>query len=430
MMKWFGRSKAAELQAQLQSQIEAQQDQITQLQNAVTVSSGDVESMMEMFNGTLSTHGETVNRDSALKISAVYACIRLIAGSIGTLPAHIFKKQGEQKSVATQHPFFNTLYQAPNPMVTSVVYWETVVNHMLLEGNHYSLIGRNRQGDLLSLTPLKPERVEPDIKGNRLQYAVVFDDGKYAVYDQDDILHIPNIGWDGKRGLSTLKSALMNSAGGSLAADKYSAVFFANDATPRGYIKFDQSLTEDQANLIRNYWFERHQNPDKRHQPAFIPQGGEFKQITMSAEDSQLLETRSFNVADIARIFGVPPHMIGHMEKSTSWGTGLEQQSIGLVTYTLSPIITRIEKEVQRKIIRSPDYFFRFNIEGLLRGDIKSRYEAYQVALGGNQQPGFLTVNEIRALEDRAPVDNGNILYKPLTGDEHANTPAEATESE
>ncbi len=393
------------------------QSKIADLSNAVTTSSGDVESMMDLFNASMSTHGEPVTRDTAMKVSAVYACVRLLCGTIGTLPAHIYQRKDDKKEVAKDHPYYKTLHDEPNPMLTSVVFWESVVNHILMEGDHYSLIGRNRNGDMLSLTPIDPSRVDVDTKNGRLVYAVVFDDGRPAVYDQDDVFHVPNIGWNGKNGLSTLRSALLNAAGGSLAADKYSATFFANDATPRGYIKFDQTLKQDQAEIIRNYWFTQHQHADKRHLPAFIPQGGEFKQITMSAEDTQLLETRSFNVADIARIFGVPPHMIGHMDKSSSWGTGLEQQSLGFLIYTLRPLITRIEKEVQRKIIRSHDYFFKFNIDGLLRGDIKSRYEAYQVALGGNQQPGFLTINEVRKLEDRGQIDGGNELYKPLTGE-------------
>lgn len=389
---------------------------MTEISNT-TVSSGDVESMMELFHSNMSTHGEAVNRNSAMKVSAVYACVRLLCGAIGSLPAQIFEKQDGRKRIASDHSYYKALHDQPNPMITSVVFWELVVNHIIMEGDHISLIGRNRNGDMISLTPLNPDRVDVDEKNGRLVYAVVFDDGSYAVYDQDDIFHVPNIGWNGKRGLSTLRSALLNAAGGALAADKYSGTFFANDATPRGYIKFDQQLKEDQAKIIRNYWFENHQHPDKRHLPAFIPQGGEFKSITMSAEDTQLLETRSFNVADIARIFGVPPHMIGHMEKSTAWGTGLEQQSLGLVIYTLGPIINRIEKEVNRKIIRSDKYFFKFNVDGLLRGDIKSRYEAYQIALGGNQQPGFMTINEVRELEDREKIDGGDKLYKPLTGE-------------
>lgn len=412
-MGLFGKSKTAALADQL---AEAQ-TQIADLQNAVTASSGDVESMMDLFNTSMSAHGEPVNRESVMKVSAVYACVRILAGTIGTLPAQIFKRDGKKKEVFTDHPYYATLHDEPNPMITSVIFWESVVNHMLLEGNHYSLIGRNRAGDMLSLTPLNPSRVDPDIRNGRLVYAMVFDDGKAAVYDQDDVLHIPNIGWDGKKGLSTLRSALINSAGGALASDKYSSSFFANDATPRGYIKFPESLTKDQADIIRDYWFDHHGHPDKRHLPAFIPSGGEFKEITMKAEDAQLLQTRSFQVADIARVFGVPPHMIGHLEKTSSWGAGLEQQSLAFLIFTLRPLLTRIEQEVNRKIIRSKQYFFRFNIDGLLRGDIKSRYEAYQVGLGGNQQPGFLTVNEVRDLEDRAPVDGGDELYVPLTGE-------------
>ena len=410
----FGKTKIAKLQEQLA----VAKGDIEKLSNSVTASSGDVESMMDIFNSSMSAHGEPVTRDSAMKVSAVYACVRLLCGTIGTLPAHIYQRDNGKKEVAKSHPYYKTLHDEPNPMLTSVVFWESVVNHILMEGDHFSLIGRNRNGDMLTLTPMNPARAVVDVKNGRLVYAFILDDGSTAVYDQDDVFHVPNIGWNGKRGLSTLRSALMNAAGGSLAADKYSATFFANDATPRGYIKFDSVLKEDQADIIRNYWFEHHQHPDKRHLPAFLPQGGEFKQITMSAEDTQLLETRAFNVADIARVFGVPPHMIGHMEKSSSWGTGLEQQSLGFLIYTLRPLIARIEKEVQRKIIRSDDYFFKFNIDGLLRGDIKSRYEAYQVALGGNQQPGFLTINEVRELEDRAAVDDGEKLYKPLTGEQ------------
>lgn len=409
----FGNSKSAKLESEL-AQIK---DQLAKVQNATTVSSGDVESMLDLFNTGVSAHGESVNRDSAMKVAAVYACVRLLCGSIGTLPAHIYERDGKKKEIFSQHPYYRTLHDAPNPMLTAIIYWETVVNHIILEGNHYSLIGRNRNGDMISLTPLHPSRVDPDTVNGRLQYAVVFDDGTTGVYDQDDILHIPNIGWNGKRGLSTLKSAMLNSVGGALASDRYSATFFANDATPRGYIKFPDQLNKDQAEIIRNYWFEHHQNPDKRHMPAFIPQGGEFKEITMSAEDTQLLQTRSFQVSDIARIFGIPPHMIGHLEKTSSWGTGIEQQSLAFTIYTLRPLLVRIEQEVNRKIIRSDKYFFRFNIDGLLRGDIKTRYEAYKMALGGNQEPGFMTTNEVRELEDRPPVEGGDDLYKPLTKD-------------
>ncbi|MDP2505392.1 phage portal protein [Oceanobacter sp. 3_MG-2023] len=415
---WPFKSKTAHLEQQLQ----ATQAQLADIQNAVTVTSGDVESMMDMFQVSGSASGEPVTRDSAMKVSTVYACVRLLSGTIASLPGHVYERNGQNKDLAKNHPAQKLLHDEPNAMITSVVFWECVLNHMLLDGNHYSLIRRNRNGQVLELIPLAPWRVEPDDVNGRLQYAVVFDDGSYQVFDQDDILHIPNIGWNGKKGLSALRSVMLNSVGGALAADRYSASFFANDATPRGYIRFDQPLKESQAEVIRKYWFDHHQNPDKRHLPAFIPQGGEFKEITMSAEDAQLLQTRSFQVADIARIFGVPPHLVGHIEKSTSWGSGIEQQNLGLLIYTVRVLLYKIEQEVNRKVIRSDRYFFRFNIDGLLRGDIKTRYEAYKTALGGNQMPGFFTINEVRELEDMAPVDGGDVLYKPVTAGDSSST--------
>ena len=263
----FGKSKVDKLESQLAAAV----SQIDKLSNAVTTSSGDVESMMDLFNTSMSTHGEPVTRDTAMKVSAVYACVRLLCGTIGTLPAHIYQRKDDKKEVAKDHPYYKTLHDEPNPMLTSVVFWESVVNHILMEGDHYSLIGRNRNGDMLSLTPLDPSRVDVDTKNGRLIYAVILDDGKAAVYDQDDIFHVPNIGWNGKKGLSTLRSALLNAAGGSLAADKYSATFFANDATPRGYIGFPETLKADQAEIIRNYWFEHHQHPDHRAREEVQP---------------------------------------------------------------------------------------------------------------------------------------------------------------
>lgn len=408
----FGKSKSAHLSEQLS---QAQND-IANLKAALTATTSDTESMLELFRVNTSIHGEPVTRETAMKVAAVYACVRLICGTIGTLPAHIYTRDGGHSTVATNHPYYKTLHDEPNPVVTSVVFWEAIVNHMLIEGNSYALIGRNRNGDMLSLTLLSPHRVDPIEKNGRLLYQIVFDDGTFAHYDQDDMMHIPNIGWDGRKGLSTLRSAMLNSVGSALAADNYSGAFFKNDATPRGYIRFpeDVKVSNDQAKIVRDYWFEHHQNSEKRHLPAFIPQGGEFKEVTMSAEDTQLLETRLFQVADIARVFGVPPHMIGHLEKTSSWGSGIEQMSMAFAMYTLRPILARIEKEVNRKILRDQKYFFKFNLDGLQRGDIKTRYEAYQKALGGNQMPGFMTKNEVRALEDLPPVEGGDETYNPI----------------
>nr|WP_268967734.1 phage portal protein [Zooshikella ganghwensis] len=171
---------------------------------------------------------------------------------------------------------------------------------------------------------------------------------------------------------------------------------------------------------MRNYWFKKHQGLENKHLPAVITGGGEFKETTLSPQDSQIIQTRKFQVCDIARIFGVPPHLVGETEKSTSWGTGIEQQSIGFVQYTLRPHLTRIEQEVNRKLFRSDSFFAEFNVNGLLRGDIKGRNEAYRIALGGNQEPGWMTVNEVRKLDNLPPIEGGDILYRPATGENNA----------
>ena len=195
----FGKTKIAKLQEQLA----VAKGDIEKLSNSVTASSGDVESMMDIFNSSMSAHGEPVTRDSAMRVSAVYACVRLLCGTIGTLPAHIYQRDNGKKEVAKSHPYYKTLHDEPNPMLTSVVFWESVVNHILMEGDHFSLIGRNRNGDMLTLTPMNPARAVVDVKNGRLVYAFILDDGSTAVYDQDDVFHVPNIGWNGKRGLST-----------------------------------------------------------------------------------------------------------------------------------------------------------------------------------------------------------------------------------
>ncbi|ERS12536.1 hypothetical protein Q673_02670 [Marinobacter sp. EN3] len=402
----------------LEAELENTRRDLATIRNESQNWNSGYEALQELFAAQSNVAGVHVDENAAMRVSAVYACVRIIAGAIGSLPFQVYRHTEHHRERFNRHPLYRVIHTEPNPQLSAVVYWETVIMHILLAGNHYSLIARTRGGEPLGLTPLKPSRVDVDELNGRLVYFVYFDDGTWAAYDQDDILHIPGVGWDGRRGLSVIRSVGQNSIGTALAADEYSGKFFANDSTPRGYIRFPdgKKLTDDQARVIRDYWFEKHQGVGNAHLPAFIPDGGEFKEITMSAEDSQLIETRKFQVTDIARIFGLPPHMIGAQEASTSWGTGIEQQSIGFVQYTLKPHLTRIEQEVNRKLFRSPEYFAEFNVSGLLRGDIKGRNEAYKIALGGNQQPGYMTVNEVRALENLPPIEGGNELYKPVTG--------------
>jgi len=416
MKNFFSRKQDMQ---RLEAELENAKHDLGALKNEAQTWSSGWESLQDMFRANVSPAGVRVDEHSAMRVSAVYACVRLIAGAIGSLPLQIYRRTDTGREKDTSHRLYHVLHMQPNPVVSAVVFWETVLSHLLLSGNSYALIGRTLGGDPTSLTLLKPSQVEIEEKNGRLLYLVLFDDGKWAAYDQDDILHIAGVGWDGKKGMSVIRSVGQNSVGTAIAADEYSARFFSNDATPRGYIKFPdgKKLTDEQAKIIRDYWFEKHQGLSNSHLPAVLPNGAEFKEVTISAEDAQLIETRKFQVVDIARIFGVPPHMIGETSGSTSWGTGIEQQSIGFVVYTLRPHLSRIEQEINRKLFRTGTHYVEFNVSGLLRGDVKARNEAYQIALGGNQQPGYMTVNEIRALENLSPIAGGDDIYRPLTGE-------------
>ncbi|RDH41603.1 phage portal protein [Zooshikella ganghwensis] len=385
-----------------------------------TVTLDNIERLSDLLGIHQSAAGVSVTKSTAMCVSAVYACVRLISGAIATLPFEVFRKEGSSRKKDASHSLYGILRKQPNPKVSSVVFWETACTHILLQGNSYAIIHRNRQGDPLALTIIDPSRVEVDVKNDRLLYFITLEDGQYLPFDMDDILHIPGIGWNGRKGLSVISSVGQNSIGCAIAADEYAGRFFSNDATPRGYLSYPNKISADQADEIRNYWFKKHQGLENKHLPAVITGGGEFKETTLSPQDSQIIQTRKFQVCDIARIFGVPPHLVGETEKSTSWGTGIEQQSIGFVQYTLRPHLTRIEQEVNRKLFRSDSFFAEFNVNGLLRGDIKGRNEAYRIALGGNQEPGWMTVNEVRKLDNLPPIEGGDILYRPATGENNA----------
>ena len=374
------------------------------------------EQLQDMIGGgSANASGVNVNINTAVKSSAVFACIRLIASSISSLPLKIYES-GDAREIAGNHPASLMLSGQANPLMSSVTFWESVLFYLLLTGDSYNLIGRTAGGQPISLTPLKTSNVRPEMKGNRAIYHVALGDGAYVTYDQDDIYHVTGIGSDGLKGLSVISASAV-SIGASIAQDEYSARFFSNGARPDGVISFDKALSKEQAELLRDYWNQKHQGLKKSHLPAILTEGGQYTQLSMSAQDSQLIESRQFQVSDIARIFGVPPHMIGELSKSTSFGSGIEAQFVGFVVYTLRPIIKKLEQELQRKVVRDPKYYAEFIISGLLRGDTKSRSESYQISLGGNQMPGYLTINEVRKLENYPPVDGGDELYKPLTAE-------------
>ena len=248
--------------------------------------------------------------------------------------------------------------------------------------------------------------------GGLVYHIFALDGSGLKTYDQADIIHCPGPGFNGLRGKSQIKHVLTNPAGIALAADQYSANFFQNGAKPDFAIEMEGKPTTDQVEEMRRVWSEKYGGVSKSHLPAVLFGGTKVHELTMNAEDAQLIATRQFQVEDVARIFGVPPHMIGHTTNTTSWGSGVENMGIGFVKYTLARHLVKIEQELNSKLFPDGSMFCEFNTAGLERGDYKTRNEGYRIALGRAGEPAWMTVNEVRKLENLPQVDRGDGLFK------------------
>lgn len=380
----------------------------------------------EWMVGGLSNAGVHVNEATAMSVSAVYACVSLIGGALASLPAQIYERTPEGRAKAN-HEYWWLLNEQASPSWSSAVMWEYMAASLLLQGDAYAIIRRpgNKDPRVQGLTPVHKCDVTTLKNGARLAYAIK-EDGVSKTYDQDDVIHIPGAGFNGMNGMSQLRHSLRNSAGIAIAADEFSAGFFKDGARPDLALMTPGSMSPEQVDALRQQWRERYSGMANSRLPAVLSGGLDVKPITMNAHDAQLIATRQFQVEDIARAFGVPPHMIGHTASSTTWGTGIEQMSIGFVKYTLQRHLRKIEQEFNRKLWPTrARYFMEFNTAGLERGDYKTRNEGYRVALGRAGEPGWMSVNEVRRIENLPPIDGGDELMKPQGA---ANEPPEATD--
>lgn len=365
-----------------------------------------------MTGGNISHAGPAVTERTAMGIGAVYACVGLIGGAISSLPLQIYRRT-ENGRERINHDIWWLLNEQPCACMSAAVMWEFLAWSLLLHGDAFAII--QRQGPkIIGLEPVHPLSVTVHEVEERLVYTVV-DSDETLVLDQDDMLHIPGLGFDGKRGLSPLRYAARQTFGLALAAEEYSARFFSNGARPDYVITTENKMDSEQQRLFRESWMARYAGLQNAHIPALLTGGGaEVKSLTLSPEEAQLMATRNFQATDVARIYGVPPHMIGITEKTTSWGSGIEQQGIGFVKYTLQRHLVKIEQEINRKLFRrSLLLFAEFNTAGLERGDYKGRNEGYRIAAGRAGEPGWMTINEIRKLENLPPIDGGDALFNP-----------------
>jgi HK97 family phage portal protein len=367
-----------------------------------------------LFGNT--TSGKRVNERSAMQMTAVYSCVRILAEAIAGLPLHLYRyKDDGGKEKALDNPLYILLHDEPNPEMSSFVFRETLMTHLLLWGNAYAQIIRNGKNEVVALYPLMPNKMTVDRDENGqlyYQYQRTTDEaptmkGSTVILRPSDVLHIPGLGFDGLVGYSPIAMA-KNAIGLAIATEEYGAKFFANGAAPSGVLEHPGTIKD--PSRVREAWQSQFGGSANSGKVAVLEEGMKYTPISISPEQAQFLETRKFQINEIARIFRVPPHMVGDLEKSSF--SNIEQQSLEFVKYTLDPWVVRWEQSMQRTLLTPEEkksYFVKFNVEGLLRGDYQSRMNGYATA----RQNGWMSANDIRELEnlDRIPSEEGGDLY-------------------
>lgn len=364
--------------------------------------------------GAPTVTGVQVNEQSALSFSAVWACIRIISETLAMLPVHLYERieDGERsrRKLVSGHPGFRLIHIAPNPDMIPMVFRETLQAHLLGYGNAYALIRRRNDMTPVALEPLLPDRTAPyRSPSGRIVYRTKLESGEDRVLQSHQVLHIPGLGFDGLVGVSPLRKH-RESIGLGLAAQEYAARLFGDGTHLSGVLEHPTKLAEGQPEKLAQQWKNFRAGLKNAHGIAVLENGMKYHAIGIPPEDAQMLETRKFQITDIARIFRVPPHMLADLERATF--SNIEHLSIEFVKYTMMPWLVRWEQELNRKLLTEDEkanHYFKFNVDGLLRGDIKSRYEAYHIAW----MDGWMSQNDIREKEDHNPIEGGDEYYVP-----------------
>ena len=381
----------------------------------------DAVSAAPTFSFGSSMSGKSVTPSSAIQVSAVYACVRVIAETIASLPLHVYESTDAGSRKANEHTLYRLLHDEPNTEMTSFIWREVMLSHLLLYGNSYCQIIRSGRSRIVGLYPLLPDHmaVDRDTKG-KLTYTYTTSEGRMEQLNPEDVLHIPGLGFDGVMGYSPI--ALEKAAIGlGIAAEEYGSKFFQNGARPSGILTHPNTVKDPAA--LRASWNAAYGGSGNASRVAVLEEGMTFVPLSMPNNEAQFLETRKFQVTEICRIFRVPPHMIGDLERATF--SNIESQNISFAVHTIRPWLVRIEQAINKTLIPENEkgrYYAQFNIDGLMRGDYKSRMEGYAIA----RQNGWMSANDIRALENLNPISeeeggnaylvNGNMIPISLAG--------------
>lgn len=379
------------------------------------------------FGGGASASGIVVNPQTAMQAGAVYSAVKVLAESVGMLPMNLYRKDGTKRLLQEEHPLHQLLHDGPNDWQTSTEFWEMLVVSLCLRGNAYAYVNRTRSGRVVELLPLHPDMVRTNMgAGFKLDYQITMPDGSFKNLGPGELLHVRGLTLNGWLGISPIAYA-RESIGLALATEKFGGQLFRNGAKMGGVLEHPGSLSKDAYERIKNS-FDAASSGENAHKTAVLEEGMKFSKITMTADDSQFLDTRKFQRSEIAAIFRVPPHMIGDLEKATF--SNIEQQSLEFVTYSLMPWLVRIEKAIKRDLMTRDErrnLSAKFNVSSLLRGDASARSALYHNGI----LDGWMTRNEARAAESEMgivfnPLDGLDVPLMPLNMTDGSDDPDEA----
>lgn len=377
------------------------------VQNAIDIPNGNLTGSdlvkMGIFGPIGETFGPVVTDSTALQVGTVFACLEKLGGATAQLPLHEYTMaSGDRERVSPNSPLWWLLNESPDPRWTASAWKKWIVRCVKLRGDQHTEIVRNRTGVPIGLKPHHPDCVQTRTVGGRLRYDVI-DSETSRVYgvDQDDMLHFSGFGFDGERSVSAIKWAARDAVASSLGATRYMGRTVTEGGMPRISLEYPNKLSADSAKLVRDTFTDIYGHGQGGRLPLVMSEGGKAHELSIDPVDLELLASRKFDKQTICEVMGVPPILIGDSEKTSSWGTGVEQITIGWLRFDIQPMLSGWEEELNRKLFRNAGRFVEFSTEALLRGDSKAQAESFRAALGGpGTGDGWMTVNEVRKLKN------------------------------
>lgn len=368
--------------------------------------------ILDTYSSSTTASGLNVTPDMAMKVGAVYACVLVLAQSVAQLPLHLYRRTDDRREKQLDHPLSYLMSSQPNAWMTSHDFKQLAMVHLLLKGNSLWFKARGSNGTVRELIPIHPDNLKGIHQDEqyRLTYEIGDKPENIEVYPAEKILHIRGFTLDGLQGVSPITYA-RESIGNQRAMDKHGALLFAQGARLGGILSHPGTLSKEAAERLKSSFSEAYAGEAGAHATAVLEEGMKWEKISMTAEDAQFLQSRQYQRSDIAGFFRVPAHMINDLEHATF--SNIEHMSIQFVQHALMPWLVNIEQALQRDLLKEAeklDHYFKFSVDGLLRGDSVSRSQSYQTSIMG----GWMSPNEVRELEDRNPYEGGDDFRLPL----------------